>query len=197
MQPNWLLYEDAARSVLNNIGAALGISGIGPKVKMAGASGTDWELDATAWVEGQDGFLVIEIRRYATSRLKQEDMGAFAFRVHDVGASGGIIVSPLPLQRGAAVIAKSQGFTSVTLSKDSTPETYLAEFMGQKFQGVLVAEIAHAHDCCSVSVVNHVTQIDVPRDTNQHRDNFSVRATAVSPLDSDPNKQNSGGHDRN
>lgn len=160
MKPDWRRYEDAARAVLKAIGPALGISGVGPKEKKPGASGTDWELDATAWVEGQEGFLVVEVRRYATSRLKQKDMGAFAFCVQDVGASGGIVVSPLPPQRGATVIAKSKGFACVRLSLDSTPDTYLAEFMGKQFHGVLVREVAHLQDHCSATVVHDATQIE-------------------------------------
>lgn len=163
MKPDWRRYEEAARTILANIGHALGITSVGPKQKMPGASGTEWELDARAWAEGEEGFLVVEVRRYATSRLKQEDMAAIAFRVEDVGASGGIIVSPLPPQRGAAIIAKSKGLKCVTISLDSTAETYLAEFMGRKFHGVQVREAAHLRDESSATVIHHATQVEVLR----------------------------------
>lgn len=55
----------------------------------------------------------------------------------DLGADGGIVVSPLPLQRGAKLVAKSKNIEHVRLTPDSTPELYLAEYMGKRYHGLI------------------------------------------------------------
>ena len=57
---------------------------------------------------GNQGFLVIECRRYPKSRLPQKDAGELAFVIEDLGASGGILVSPLGFQKGAKKIAEAK-----------------------------------------------------------------------------------------
>lgn len=140
MADSWEIYEDAARKVLFNLRKKLGLSEIEMKQVLAGKSGTKWEIDAKAWVEGSQNFLVVEARRYTGSRLSQEAVAALAFRISDVGATGGIVVSPLPLQRGAKKVAASSGIEHIRLTADSTPEMYLAEYLGKKFHGVTVTD---------------------------------------------------------
>jgi hypothetical protein len=71
MSSAWSIYEDAARKVLADTRQVLGIATVEGKQSLAGASGTNWELDAKAWREGSDGFLVIEVRRRISAGLKQ------------------------------------------------------------------------------------------------------------------------------
>jgi hypothetical protein len=159
MTPLWLIYEEAARSVLQQIGSALGISAVEGKQFLAGTSGTTWEIDAKALQEGGQNFLVVEVRRFTTSSLKQEDIAALAFRLGDVGASGGIVVSPLPLQRGAELVAKSAGIEHVRLSPNSSPTEYLAEYMGRRFIGVSAVESISLTDSAE-AVVSRGTNND-------------------------------------
>ncbi|MDP2370667.1 hypothetical protein [Rhodoferax sp.] len=149
----WQAYEGAARSVLQQIGSVLGIGSVEGKQTLDGKSGTQWEIDAKAIQENGEKFLVVEVRRYTTSSLKQEDVAALAFRIGDVGAVGGVVVSPLPLQRGAELVAKSVGIEHVRLSADSTATDYLAEYMGRRFIGVSVVESANLSDSCDAVVV--------------------------------------------
>src|SRR2546430_13239803 len=105
MSRDWEIYEDAARKVLLDIRQVLGISTVEGKQSVEGESGTNWEIDAKAWREGSSGFLVIGARRHTTAGLKQKDLAALAYGIQDVGGSGGIVVSPLPMQKGARIIA--------------------------------------------------------------------------------------------
>lgn len=148
----WSIYENAARKVLTDLRQVLEISAVEGKQSLDGLSGTSWELDARAWCEGSYGFLVVEIRRHTTAGLKQEDLAAVAYRIQDVGGSGGIVVSPLPLQKGARLVAKSANVSHVVLSPESTTESYLAEFMGRRFLGASVTESIHATDSCDAQV---------------------------------------------
>jgi hypothetical protein len=159
MTPLWLIYEEAARSVLQQIGSALGISAVEGKQFLAGTSGTTLEIDAKALQEGGQNFLVMEVRRFTTSSLKQEDIAALAFRHGDVGASGGIVVSPLPLQRGAKLVAQSAGIEHVRLSPNSSPTEYLAEYMGRRFIGVSAIESISLTDSAE-AVVSRGTNND-------------------------------------
>ena len=140
MTAPWQAYELAAQSVLQHIGTELGVTAVEGKQTLDGKSGTRWEIDAKALQEDGQNFLVVEVRRYTTSALKQEDMGALAYRIGDVGASGGIVVSPLPLQRGAELVAKATGIEHVRLTPDSTATDYLAEYMGRRFLGASIIE---------------------------------------------------------
>ena len=149
----WLIYETAAKTVLEQIREALGVATVKGKQIVDGKSGTRWELDARAVQDDGQNFLVVEVRRYTTNGLKQEDLAALAFRIGDVGASGGIVVSPLPLQRGAELVAKAAGIEHVRLSADSTPTDYLAEYMGRRFLGASIVESVNLTDSCDAVVV--------------------------------------------
>jgi hypothetical protein len=153
MTSHWSVYEDAARRVLTDLRAKLGLSSVEGKQSHVGLSSTTWEIDAKAWREGDDGFLLVEARRHTTSGLKQEEVAAIAYRVQDVGASGGVVVSPLPLQQGAALVARSAGIQHVRLTPESTTESYVAEFLGQRFLGASIHESVTATDECDAEVV--------------------------------------------
>ena len=140
MPRHWEIYENAARTVLSDLLDELGVSKVETKQLLKGFSGTVWEIDARAWCEGSENFLIVEARRHTSTGLKQENVAAVAFRIEDVGAAGGIIVSPLPLQRGANLVARSKNISHVRLTADSTPELYLAEYMGRRFHGVTIVD---------------------------------------------------------
>lgn len=151
--PAWAIYEAAARKVIADIRQLLGVEAVEGKQSLGGASGTTWEIDAKAWCEGKDGFLVVEVRRHTSGRLKQEDIAAIAYRIQDVGGSGGIVVSPLPMQKGASLVAASTDITHVRLSPESTTESYLAEFMGRRFLGATITESLSLSDRCDAQVI--------------------------------------------
>jgi hypothetical protein len=79
-------------------------------------SGTAWEIDA----EGDQRFFIVECRRYTTSKQNQEKVRVLAYRISDTGAVGGILVSPLGLQEGAAKIAAAANIISIELLENST-----------------------------------------------------------------------------
>ena len=153
MQPPWLIYESAARSILEQIGRTLSISTVEGKQKLDGKSGTAWEVDAKALQEDGENFLVVEVRRRTTSSLTQEHLAALAYRIGDVGAAGGVVVSPLPLQRGAALVAKTNGIEHVRLTPESTCTDYLAEYMGKRFLGASIVESVSLQDFMDAEVI--------------------------------------------
>jgi hypothetical protein len=156
MERSWLLYEQAARAVLEHMRAHLGVSAVEGKQGVPGRSGTKWEIDAKALVQDGVDFLVVEARRWTTS-LTQEDVAAIAYRIDDVGASGGIVVTPMPLQSGAQLVASAAGIEHVRLSLDSTPMDYLAEYMGRRFIGASVIERMTASDSCDAVVIKEAS----------------------------------------
>ena len=99
-------------------------------------SGTDWEIDAKGIGEGNQGFIIVECRRYTKSRLNQEDLGALAYRITDTRAKGGIIVTPLGLQEGAEKIAQAENIVDVRLDPDSTPQKFAMQFLNKMMIGV-------------------------------------------------------------
>jgi len=100
------------------------------------SSGTEYEIDAKGVAEDGDIFFVGECRRHTSSKQKQEHIAALAYRIHDSGAAGGIIVSPLGLQSGAAKIAAAENIYSVQISPESTQTDYLVRFLDKVKAGV-------------------------------------------------------------
>ena len=151
----WETYEDVARYLLNEFAQHFGLGHVEGKQLVSGASGTDWEIEAKAVLADGSGFLIVECRRYTSSRLKQKDMGALAFTISDVGANGAIVVSPLDLQKGARIVAAHAGVVHVILRPDSTTTDYLLRYLNRVFAGIsdtfgisiresVVVEITHA-----------------------------------------------------
>lgn len=137
MAKKWLTYEKVCQHLLNSIAEDLGLSSVSGKVKMIGDAGTYWEIDAIGYKDDNSSrFVLIEIRRNEKSRQSQEKIAAFAYRIKDLGAEGGIIVSHLGLQSGAKMIAKKEGIVEIKLNKDSTWEEFTIEFLNKLFIGL-------------------------------------------------------------
>ena len=97
--------------------------------------GTEWEVDGKG-VKTEDGAIVIiECRRYTTSKLNQGAIGEFAYRIGDVGAAGGIVVTPIGVQEGGKKIAKYEGIEILHLDADSTTTDYVLKFLDKVFLG--------------------------------------------------------------
>ncbi len=129
---SWKNYEEVATFLLNQISREFGLERVEGKQQIGGQrSGASWEIDAKGVYADQVGFLLVEIRRYTTSRLTQEATAALAYRIHDTGASGGINVSPMGLQAGAKEVALAEGVHSVQLNAGSTNLEYVLRFLNK------------------------------------------------------------------
>jgi hypothetical protein len=146
MATTWQSYEEAARAVISDLRDQLGLSEVEGKQQLEGASGATWEIDGKAILAGQAGFLVVEARRHTSSGQKQEAVAAVAYRIQDLGALGGVIVSPLPLQEGAKLVAAQENIAHIRLESWSTADNYLAEFMGKTFHLATIGSKAQFGD---------------------------------------------------
>ena len=145
----WESYEQVAQHLLNEFAVHFGLGHVKGKQVVPGRSGTSWEIDAKGVTADGGGFLIIECRRHRKARLPQEAIGGLAFRIHDTGANGAIVVSPLDLQTGAQKVAAYANIVHVKLSPDSTTTEYLLSFLNQVFVGVV--------DTMAVSITERVT----------------------------------------
>src|SRR5690242_17015231 len=111
----WQSYEEVAAYLLGRFANEFGLGRVEGKQLVPGASGTNWEIDAKGY--GQDGtsFVIVECKRYTTSRVSQEILAGLAFRIQDTGASGGIVVTPIGYQEGAKKVAAHVGIKTVQL----------------------------------------------------------------------------------
>ena len=132
----WKTYEEVALYLLNQFAEIFKLGKVEGKQIIPGQSGTNWEIDAKGIKVGGEGFVIIECRRYTTSRLNQESIAAIAYKIKDTGAEGGIVVSPLELQKGAKIIAEHEGIQHVILDPNSTTTDYILKFLNQIFIGV-------------------------------------------------------------
>lgn len=133
----WESYEEVAVYLLNEFANEFGLEGVENKQSVKGIkSGTNWEIDGKGFKKYNEGFVIVECRRYTTSKQNQEKMGALAYRIYDAGGEGGIIVSPLGLQSGAELIADAENIVSVKLTPDSTTKNYMMSFLNKIMVGI-------------------------------------------------------------
>jgi hypothetical protein len=110
----WRTYEEVATYLLNEMAEEFGLEKVEADKTVIGLrSGTKWRIEAQGIADDGDKFVIIECRRYPRSRLDQESVGGLAYRISDSGAFGGILVSPLALQEGAAKVAAAENILSV------------------------------------------------------------------------------------
>lgn len=137
MAGEWEKYEEVATYLLDKIKKDLKLKSIEGKQKLVGENtGTEWEVDAKGVSEEGGGIVLIECRRYTKSRQSQEKVAAFAYRIQDTKADGGIIVSPLGLQSGAKKVAEANNIISVEIDSNSTPASFTMRFLKHFFIGV-------------------------------------------------------------
>lgn len=133
---NWKTYEEVAQYLLNQFAEKFGMSEFEGKQLIEGKkSGTNWEIDAKGVKAGADIFIIVECRRYTTSRQSQEKVGALAYRIHDTNAAGGIIVSPLGIQEGGRKVANAENIKEVILDPNSTTKDYFMKYLNNFFIG--------------------------------------------------------------
>jgi hypothetical protein len=135
--PNWRTYEETATYLLDQFASRFGLSHVEGKQNLVGMeSGTSWEIDAKGICQDGEGFIIVECRRYTTSKLNQEAIGGLAYRIIDAGAKGGIVISPIGLQEGAKKVAISRNIKSVRLTPESTPFEYVLSFLNEVMVGL-------------------------------------------------------------
>jgi hypothetical protein len=136
MDQIWRTYEEVARYILDSLAHEFGLSKVeGKQVIEGNRSGTKWEIDAKGVREGNDGFVIIECRR-TRSKQAQESLGGLAYRIMDTGAKGGIIVTPIGVQKGAAKIATAENILHVVLDANSTLYDFTIQFLNKLMKGL-------------------------------------------------------------
>lgn len=155
----WRDYERVAADLLNKLAKEFGLQRVEGKQLLVGKqTGTEWEVDAKGVVEDGEGFVLIECRE-TKARQSQAKVAALAFQIQDTGATGGIVVSPLPLQAGAQKIARATNIRSVQIDANSTPANFAVKFLNKIFLGVtmrasatLEADLMVSRVCTKCSV---------------------------------------------
>ncbi len=129
---NWKTYEEVAKYLLNEIAAEFELEQFEGKQSIKGKrSQNSWEIDAKDISGNNETFFIVECRRNTSSRQSQEKLGGLTYRIIDSGAKGGIIVSPLELQKGAKLIAKAENIHHVMLNENCTTSEYILRFLNK------------------------------------------------------------------
>lgn len=132
----WRDYEEVAQYLINEMADHFGLEGMEGKQRIPGDSGTQWEIEGKGVVVGDEGFVILECKRYTKNKVNQETTGGLAFRIHDTNAQGALLVSPFGLQAGARKVAEATDITEVTLTSGSTKTEYVLKFLNNAFIGV-------------------------------------------------------------
>jgi len=151
MKTHWKSYEEVAAYLLEQNAHDFGLNRVEGEQKIPGRrSGTIYNIEAKGIREGNEGFVIIECRRYTTSKQNQEKLGSLAYRIIDTGAVGGIIVSPLGIQEGAAKVAANEKILNVQLNANCTPTEFTMKFLNKLMIGI--RERLVLRDSCSIEV---------------------------------------------
>jgi hypothetical protein len=130
----WSRYEDVTRVLLDRFREDFGLERVEGKQKVPGKS-RPWEIDAKGVRQADDAIVLVECRR-RSRRPNAEAVAALAYKISDTGALGGIIVSPLPFQKGAKLVAEANDIVHVQLRPDSTPEEFGMAFLSKILLGL-------------------------------------------------------------
>jgi Restriction endonuclease len=123
--------------LLNKFADEFGLDRVEGKQKVKRRrSGTTWTIDAKGFREKNEAFVIVECRRYITSKQNQEKVGSLAYRIIDTGAGGGILVSPLGMQKGAKKIANAENIIHVQLDENSRRYEYVLGFLNKIMLGI-------------------------------------------------------------
>ena len=129
---DWQRYEAVATEILNALAEEFQLQRVEPKQLVSGKrSGRMWEIDAEGISLHDGGIVLVEVRSSRKGRVKAEQIGGLAYRIFDTGAASGIVVSPLPLQKGAKQLARAEGILAVRLRVPCTPEVFVLQFLNR------------------------------------------------------------------
>lgn len=132
----WKNYEEVAVYLLDQISSELDLERVEGKQDVYGShSLANWEIDGKGVNAEGEGFVIVECRRYTTSKQNQEKVAGLAYRIRDTGACGGILVSPLGFQEGAKKVAAAEGIQEVLMDANSTCTDYMLSFLNKVFLG--------------------------------------------------------------
>jgi hypothetical protein len=149
-EKRWKTYEEVAADLLNQLAEHFGVGRFEGKQIVAGDSGTEWEIDAKGCAEGGGRVIVVECKRHTKSGISQAITGSLAWTIQDIGADGGILVSPLGLQEGAKKVAAKANIVEVILNQDSTTTDYILRFLNQINIGI--SETVHITEHLMIEV---------------------------------------------
>ena len=148
----WKNYEEVAIYLLDQVASELGLERVDAKQGIYGSrSLTNWEIDGKGMKVGNEGFVIIECRRYTTSKQNQGKIAQLAYSILDAGASGGILVSPLGFQEGAKKVAAAEGIEEVLMDANSTRTDYMLRFLNKAFIGM--SAVAAVTETLTVTIV--------------------------------------------
>lgn len=129
-------FERVTRTILEQCRDAFGYTRVDPKGKLRGKSGTEWEIDAIAFLPVSNDFVLIECRRRSSKKIEQGQVGELIFRVQDTGAASGLIVTTVGAQEGAKLVAKAHKIGLGTLNLEATERDYVLDVAGRLFHGI-------------------------------------------------------------
>lgn len=163
----WQTYEEVARYLLEKLSdtLGLGLERVEGKQKLVGKSGMKWEVEGKGIKTDGGSIIVIECRRYTTSKLKPEAIGGLAYRIADVGAAGGIVVTPIGVQEGGQKIAEYEGIHVVRLDAESTTTDFVVRFLDKVIHGASAHLRATATLTATAEVVTPTPPSDDERST--------------------------------
>ena len=153
MSEKWETYEEVATYLLNQFADTFGLSRVEGKQSLKGLrSRTNWIIDAKGITKGNEGIIIVECRRYTTSKQNQEKLASLAYRIIDTGAAGGIIVSPLGIQSGAQLVANAENVINIELDENSNNYEYTMRFLNKLMIGVAIEEKVNLTDSFDATI---------------------------------------------
>lgn len=133
----WQNYEEVAAYLFSEIADEFGLGCVeGKQLRVGRRTGANWEIDMIGFRSESDSIVLIECKQFSRRRVSQGIVADLAYRITDTGAEGGIIVSPLGLQKGASHVANAEKIISVQLNFGASITQYILRFLNKIKVGI-------------------------------------------------------------
>ena len=159
----WRSYEEVAAYLLNKFAEHFALGRFEEKQILPGLSGTSWEIDAKGVNDADGSIVVVECKRY-NRNVTQETIAGLAYRIKDLRATGGIVVTTIGLQAGASLVATHEDIITVILDQNSTTTDYMMRFLNKVCLGL--EDRLHLTDALTITVTDrdgNIIENDVGR----------------------------------
>lgn len=129
-------YEDVSRYLLESVGELLGLEleRVEGKQRLVGDIDS-YVVDAKGVETDSGATVVVECKRYPTRKVPVGEVKELAWNIQDTGAAGGIIVTPIGVQAGGALIAQARNIHVVQLDANATTTDFMMSFLGKIVAG--------------------------------------------------------------
>lgn len=132
---SWKTYRKATRQFFKDVKGYIGAERKEGRQKIEIKSGSECEVDVTAYRVGGEGIIVFECKRWEHS-LDKGALGKFHYLIKNAGVNSEMVIIPLDSQECTTKLAQAEKIIDIKLDFHSTSESYIGKIVSHIFSRV-------------------------------------------------------------